>query len=102
MYSRVLIVGGDVPSPPLPALRRLLSAEADVALGPASDGGYYAIACRRTHPAMFDGVAWSSGSELRHTVEACQRAGLTVALGDPWFDIDTPEDLERAREIGIL
>ena len=30
-----------------------------VALGPAEDGGYYAICCRRTHPAMFAGVAWA-------------------------------------------
>ncbi len=98
----VLILGGDVPPPPIGHLEELLHSAADVTLGPADDGGYYAISCRRTHPAMFRGVVWSSGGELDQTRRACEEAGLTVRLGPPWFDIDTPEDLERARGSGIV
>ncbi|MFN7919260.1 MAG: TIGR04282 family arsenosugar biosynthesis glycosyltransferase [Bryobacteraceae bacterium] len=91
----VMIVGSDAPTLPPDHLRRLLSAASDVALGPAEDGGYYAIFARKTHPAMFAGVEWSSGRELRQTVTACEACGLTVELGEPWFDIDTLEDLRR-------
>ena len=66
-----------------------------VVLGPAADGGYYAISCRRTHPGMFDGVEWSGPRALQGTVRAARQCGLTVTLGDTWFDIDTPDDLVR-------
>ena len=98
----VMIVGGDVPPPPRASLQDLLASPADVTLGPAVDGGFYAISCRRTTPSMFKGVVWSSGQERVQTERACRRAGLSVVLGPPWFDVDTPEDLERARRLGIL
>jgi uncharacterized protein len=91
----VLILGGDVPTVPMAHLRTLLAAREDVALGPAEDGGYYAIACRRTHPGMFAGVAWSTPDACEHTAAACRSAGLSVFLGPAWFDIDEPSDLDR-------
>lgn len=92
---RAMILGGDVPSVPISHLQKLLALDADVALGPAEDGGYYAISCRRADAAMFRDVAWSTSSALADTRAACERAGLTVRLGDPWFDVDTPDDLAR-------
>jgi uncharacterized protein len=92
---RMMILGGDVPTVPIRHLRALLEADADVAIGPAEDGGYYAIACRAVHPEMFQGVAWSTAEACRQTVEACRRAGLRVFLGPMWFDVDEPSDLER-------
>jgi len=59
------------------------------------DGGFYAIACRRIAPAMFEGVAWSTSNTLRDTVGALTYCGLSVELGPAWFDVDTPEDLQR-------
>jgi rSAM/selenodomain-associated transferase 1 len=97
-----MVVGSDAPAFPEGHLRMLLASTADVALGPTEDGGFYAIATRRTHSAMFTGVEWSSGLELRQTIRACEACGLTVELGPRWFDIDTPEDLERARAAGIV
>jgi glycosyltransferase A (GT-A) superfamily protein (DUF2064 family) len=97
-----MVVGSDAPAIPEGHLRMLLASTADVALGPTEDGGFYAIATRRTHSAMFTGVEWSSGLELRQTIRACEACGLTVELGPRWFDIDTPEDLERARAAGIV
>jgi rSAM/selenodomain-associated transferase 1 len=89
------IVGSDAPTLPADHIRALLDMTADVALGPAEDGGFYAIACRRTQPAMFDGVSWSSPETLRETEAALASAGLGVGLGPSWFDIDTPADLDR-------
>ena len=95
---RVMIVGADSPTLPVAHLQRLFAAEQDVALGPTEDGGYYAIACRRVDPAMFAGVAWSTAETLAQTVAACHRAGLTTALGEPWWDVDSGEDLARLRQ----
>src|SRR5258708_10579243 len=92
---RVMIIGGDAPTVPLAFYRQLLTSSADVALGPAEDGGYYAISCRRAMPEMFTAVAWSSATALADTVAACRAAGLTVEIGSTWFDIDVPADLER-------
>ena len=90
-----MVVGSDAPTLPLTHLARLLRSGADIALGPAEDGGYYAIACRRTAPDMFRGVEWSSGSELLQTAAAVDACGLSLELGDVWFDVDTPADLLR-------
>lgn len=90
-----MVLGGDAPSLPVSHVQELLAMEADVALGPSEDGGYYAICCRRTHPAMFEGVEWSSVRALDDTVRAAQKAGLSVALGPTWFDIDSAGDLAR-------
>ena len=92
---RMLILGGDVPTVPISHLEALLGAEEDVVLGPAEDGGYYAICCRKTHPEMFAGVAWSTDLACTQTAAACRSAGLSVSFGSTWFDIDETEDLKR-------
>lgn len=92
---QVLILGGDVPTVPIEHLEALLQFPEDVALGPAEDGGYWAIASRRTHPAMFAGVAWSTEHACAQTAAACRAAGLSVAFGPTWFDIDELSDLKR-------
>lgn len=94
-HSRVLIAGSDAPTLPSAYLRELLESTADVALGPTEDGGYYAIACSRTHPAMFCEVEWSTARALGQTMTAAKACGLTVELGRPWFDVDEPADLQR-------
>jgi rSAM/selenodomain-associated transferase 1 len=93
--SPLLILGGDVPTVPIPYLQTLLSREEDLAIGPAEDGGYYAISARATHPDMFAGVEWSTPNARQQTITACHRAGLSVWVGPMWFDIDEPSDLAR-------
>jgi rSAM/selenodomain-associated transferase 1 len=90
-----LILGADSPNLPVAHHAPLLDSAADVTLGPSDDGGYYAIHARRTHPAMFEGVRWSTPHALRDTVHACQLAGLSVALGPGWFDVDDAASLRR-------
>lgn len=92
---RVMIVGSDSPTLPAAYLASLLECPTDVALGPCEDGGYYAIAFRRTHPAMFEGVTWSVATTLEATAAACRRVGLTVEFGPRWFDVDSPADVGR-------
>lgn len=97
----VVIVGSDSPTLPAAHIEALVGLPAEVSLGPTDDGGFWGICCRRSHPAMFDGVEWSSPRTLDTTVAALERAGLVVAIGPAWYDIDGPADLARlARECG--
>ena len=91
----VLVMGSDSPTVPLSHISDMLATNDDVVLGPTSDGGFYAILCRRAHPEMFRGVTWSSGTTCADTVAAVLRSGLTLSIGGTWYDIDTPEDLSR-------
>jgi len=89
-----LIVGSDSPTLPAEFLEDLARVNADVALGPAKDGGFYAIGCRATHPEMFAGVTWSSANTRAQTKDAVRRCNLEIAEGREWFDVDEPEDLD--------
>jgi rSAM/selenodomain-associated transferase 1 len=96
-HPGVLILGSDSPTLPGEHIRSLLECAADVALGPTMDGGYYGISCRKIRPGIFDGVRWSTKDTLRDTVGSIERIGMTYAIGPEWFDVDTPEDLQRMR-----
>ena len=96
-HERAMIVGSDSPTLPLEYVHQLFALDADIALGPTDDGGYYAIAARRTHPAMFQQVRWSTEHTLADTIAAARAAGLSTALGSAWWDVDSPADLERLR-----
>ncbi len=97
--TQVIIMGSDSPLLPPDHIRELLRSATDVTLGPTKDGGYYAICCRRAVAEMFDGVPWSTAAALAGTVDALSRCGLTVGQGPAWFDVDTPDDLERLMQL---
>ena len=104
--SRVAIIGTDVPfvsrETVLEAFRAL--DDHDLVIGPAHDGGYYLLAVDRPRHALFQGIAWSTGSVLAATVERAGTLGLAVRLLEPMRDIDTLDDLraERARLAPLL
>lgn len=93
--GRCLVVGTDAPGLSTTMLAACLGAldTSDVVLGPSADGGYTSIAARVTHAAMFEGVHMSTKHTCSETKQACERAGLSVSLGEPWFDVDCPADL---------
>ena len=71
----------------------------DVVLGPTEDGGYYLIGVRRAHRELFEGVPWSTSDVLDITLRRAADAGLRTACLPSWFDVDTPDDLERLRMV---
>jgi hypothetical protein len=95
-----LILGSDSPS--LEAGQVLhgldLLGTVDLVLGPAHDGGYYAIGLRRPQPGLLNGIPWSSSRTLAATLEKARHAGLQVATLEPWTDVDRPEDLQVLTE----
>jgi len=70
----------------------------DVVLGPTEDGGYYLIGVRRAHPELFDAMPWSTSAVLDVTRHRAARIGLRATCLPPWFDVDTPEDLDQLRK----
>jgi rSAM/selenodomain-associated transferase 1 len=95
-YQEVALVASDMPH--LDASRYAegfaVLADADVALGPCGDGGYYLLGARRTTPHLFHAVAWSTASVFGTTLRRAQQAGLSVARIAACDDVDSPADLE--------
>ncbi len=95
-----VIIGTDSPDLPFEYINDafLRLSEKDVVIGPAIDGGYYLIGVRKPDPDIFKDVEWSSNKVLGRTLKNIKNAGKVVSLLDEWYDIDTPEDLERYLE----
>ncbi|HEY8582157.1 MAG TPA: TIGR04282 family arsenosugar biosynthesis glycosyltransferase [Capillimicrobium sp.] len=76
------------------AVREDLAAGADVAIGAANDGGWYLIAARRPHPALFaiDPQAWGGDRVMGLTLESLARAGLEIGMLRSERDLDVPAD----------
>ncbi len=100
-YSGVVAVDSDTPTLPRAFLEQALDLVAtprvDVVLGPSEDGGYYLIGLRRLHRDLFEAMPWSTAAVLPETLRRAGAKGLNVACLPPWFDVDTPRDLERLR-----
>lgn len=96
----VAALGSDHPTLPLEIVHRAfeaVEAGADVAVGPAEDGGYYLIAlgAGAVSPRLFEGIAWSTGGVLAATLDRCRELGLEVERLPEAADVDTPDDLRR-------
>jgi rSAM/selenodomain-associated transferase 1 len=96
---RVAVIGSDCPDVSEADVRAawLALAENDVALGPASDGGYWLVALREPQPGLFARMPWSTDEVLATTLERAEALGLKVALLRTLSDVDTAEDWERFR-----
>lgn len=100
-FGPVVIVGADSPTLPPAYVARAASAlaegEADIALGPTEDGGYYLVALRAPAPGVFRNVEWSTPRAYEQTARNASSRGLRLLELQPWYDVDTPADLARLR-----
>jgi uncharacterized protein len=91
-----LVVGMDTPqlSPVMlrRAAARLGEPGVDAVLGPAFDGGYWAIGLRRPDPAVFDGVPMSSEDTGAAQRTRLAQLGLRTAELPALRDVDTIQD----------
>jgi rSAM/selenodomain-associated transferase 1 len=78
---------------------RELETGSDVVLGPAEDGGYTLIGMRRCCPELFRDMPWGSEDVLRITRQRAQALQLRYAELATLWDVDTPADLQRWRDI---
>jgi len=95
----VLLLGTDAPTLPTEAIETAASALDlhDISIIPSTDGGYVLLGLRRPVAAVFRGVDWSTEAVHRQTLERAEGARLSVREGEPWYDVDEPEDLDRLR-----
>jgi rSAM/selenodomain-associated transferase 1 len=92
---RVALVGTDVPALGREDVRDALDSldGHDMAIGPATDGGYYLIALKGPHPELFEGIGWSGPDVLADTLDRASRRDLSVRVLRTIGDVDTVEDL---------
>ncbi|MCA9640491.1 MAG: TIGR04282 family arsenosugar biosynthesis glycosyltransferase [Bryobacterales bacterium] len=100
-FRRMMIIGADSPQVPRQHYREgldLLVSEKDAVLGLCSDGGFYAVGCRKPRRMMFRDVHWSTELAYSETRAAFELSGLVLKSGMyPHYDVDTPEELDRLR-----
>lgn len=96
--SKAVLIGTDVPhlSPDAVNDAFIKLDDYDLVFGPAEDGGYYLVGARERLPVgLFKNVNWSSPETLAQTLERARDIGASAARIQEYFDVDTPEDLER-------
>ncbi|MBV9595451.1 MAG: TIGR04282 family arsenosugar biosynthesis glycosyltransferase [Chloroflexi bacterium] len=99
-FDAVAVLGGDSPTLPPLVLSEAFAALTDcndVVLGPADDGGYYLLAARAVHPALFREMTWSTGGVAGETLRRCRTLGLRTHVLPPWYDVDDAASLAGLR-----
>ena len=106
--NSVILIGSDCPvltSGHLLAARQLL-AQSEVVLGPAEDGGYWLIGSASSSlwrdSSVFAGVRFGGSEALSMTLRGLQRAGVSASMLPKLWDLDTEQDYQRARALGVL
>ena len=96
-FERVVVIGSDLPTLPLQLVVAAFDAlqDASMSIGPANDGGYYAIGAAGSQIPRFEDVRWSTTDAMGDTLRA--NAARSIRLLPPWYDIDEPDDLDLLR-----
>ena len=92
--ERVLLIGTDCPALDAARLRRAAAAldEHDAVLFPACDGGYVLLGLKRSDPALFRDMPWSSSAVAGLTRRRIAELGWSLLVGDTLADVDEPAD----------
>lgn len=95
--GQVAIIGSDCLAITAGHIEQAFAAltQADVVIGPATDGGYYLLAMKKLHPALFDGMPWSQPELGQLTELAILQNGLTFERLQELTDIDEWADYEN-------
>jgi uncharacterized protein len=100
-FSPIIIIGTDSPTLPASLVERaceaLVNEEADVTLGPTTDGGYYLVGLRAPCDNLFQNVALSTPLAYQQTADNAACLGLRLLELPEWYDVDAPPDLLRLR-----
>lgn len=100
-FDSVIAIGGDSPTLPDEMVVEAfdcLETENDVVVVPAEDNGYCLIGMRKLHPQVFQNIPWSTPGVMAETEAQAKAAGLSLIVGPSWYDVDTPEELERLKQ----
>lgn len=94
----VLFLGTDSPHVDVQRYQDVESGlnDCDVVIGPVEDGGYDLIATASFQPELFQGIDWGSETVFIKTMSIINRLSLSVKVLETSFDLDRPQDLQRA------
>jgi rSAM/selenodomain-associated transferase 1 len=94
-YQKVVLAGSDLPTLDAETIMRAFTLlnRAEVVVGPSADGGYYLIGMKQPHPALFQGIAWSTDKVLQQTLEKARTTALDTVQLQLQSDIDTYADV---------
>lgn len=93
--GRAVIIGSDSPDLPVQYIRRAFQRlkHKDVALGPATDGGYYLVGLRAAAPGLFEGVEWGGEAVFARTLDRVRELALSLSVLPLWYDVDDESSL---------
>ena len=98
-FKKCILIGSDSPDLPSGIIDEGYNAlgEADITLGPSSDGGYYLIGFRsdRINYRIFSRIRWGTPYVLEDTLENIKKTGMRLYLLPEWDDVDDVYDLIR-------
>ena len=96
-FERVVLIGSDNPTLTAEPIEQACAAldGCDVSLGPTADGGYYLMGLAAPHAGLFANISWSTARVYAETLSRAAELNLRVHEVAPWYDVDTPQDLER-------
>ena len=98
--DQVTLIGTDIPGITATTIESAFNIleQADLALGPAKDGGYYLVGLRHNvfeaARGLFTGINWGGDRVLAETRAVADVAGLRTRLLEKLADVDYPEDLQ--------
>ena len=97
-----VLVGMDTPQVRAAQIASFDPARFDACLGPAADGGFWAVGFRdpRDAASVFAGVPMSRPDTGRRQLDRLLQAGLTVQLLDELTDVDTADAAGEAARCG--
>ncbi len=96
VQESIILLGSDLPDLACEVLEetRQNLLNNDVIIGPAEDGGYYLLAIKQAHLALFQGITWGSSQVLEETLARIELQALHYKVLATARDIDTWEDLQ--------
>lgn len=90
------LTGTDIPDFPFAHIKTQNIDEADVFIGPDSDGGFYYLGSRPKNDKIFEFAKEMQVNDgvFDSLVSKCKQLGLKVKVLNEWSDIDTKSDLD--------
>jgi uncharacterized protein len=99
-----VLIGTDCPAQTVQDLEHAAEAlgSHEAVLQPAEDGGYVLVGLKRPQPGLFDRIDWGSPRVAEQTRQRAASLGLALHLLRTLPDLDSPSDLQQARERGWI
>ena len=104
-HEKALLIGSDCAVHSAAKLQQAAAAldQHDMVFTPVEDGGYVLVGARKIDPAAFNNIDWGSSQVMTQT-----RQNLNQTSPHSWaemptlWDIDRPNDVQRAQALGLI